>query len=141
MNKLTIIGNLTKDPETRTTQSGSTVCSFTLAVNRRRSQNSNQPEADFFRVNAWNQLGKNCQKYLTKGSKAAVVGRVSVSTYQGNDGSTRASLDVMADDVEFLSAKSDSVIAAINSTPPHKVPVPFQQQGFTDVTDDEDLPF
>ena len=90
MNKLYIIGNLTKDPETRTTQSGSTVCSFTVAVNRRRSQNSNQPEADFFRVNAWNQLGEICQKYLNKGSKAAVVGRVSVSTYQGNDGFTRA---------------------------------------------------
>lgn len=141
MNKLTIIGNLTKDPETRTIQSGSTVCSFTLAVNRRKSQNGNQPEADFFRCNAWNQLGEICQKYLTKGSKAAVVGCVSVSTYQTNDGTTRASLDVMAEDVEFLTAKTDRVIAAINNTPPHKVPVPAQQQGYTDVTDDEDLPF
>ena len=135
MNKLTIIGNLTKDPETRTTQSGSTVCSFTLAVNRRRSQNGNQPEADFFRVNAWNQLGEICQKYLSKGSKAAVVGRVSVSTYQANDGSTRASLDVMAEDVEFLGTKGEQQAAPVQSAPEP------QQQGYTDVTDDEDLPF
>ncbi len=135
MNKLTIIGNLTKDPETRTTQSGSTVCSFTLAVNRRKSQNGNQPEADFFRCNAWNQLGENCQKYLAKGSKAAVVGRVSVSTYQANDGTTRASLDVMAEDVEFLGTKGEQQAAPVQSAPKP------QQQGYMDVTDDEDLPF
>lgn len=135
MNKLHIIGNLTKDPETRTTQSGSTVCSFTVAVNRRRSQNSNQPEADFFRCNAWNQLGDNCQQYLAKGRKVAVVGRVSVSTYQGSDGTTRASLDVMAEDVEFLTPKGEQ-----QTVPAHSAPKP-QQQGFVDVTDDEDIPF
>lgn len=137
MNKLTIIGNLTKDPETRTTQSGSTVCSFTLAVNRRKSQNGNQPEADFFRVNAWNQLGEICQKYLTKGSKAAVVGRVSVSTYQANDGTTRASLDVMAEDVEFLGTKSEQQSASVQSAPKPQQPNP----GWQEVDDDEDLPF
>ncbi len=137
MNKLTIIGNLTKDPETRTTQSGSTVCSFTLAVNRRRSQNGNQPEADFFRVNAWNQLGEICQKYLTKGSKAAVVGRVSVSTYQANDGTTRASLDVMAEDVEFLGTKGEQQAAPVQSAPKPQQPNP----GWQEVDDDEDLPF
>ena len=65
MNKLTIIGNLTRDPELRTTSSGIQVCSFTVAVNRRRSSNadSGQPEADFFRVTAWRQLGEICSKY------------------------------------------------------------------------------
>ncbi|HIU18936.1 MAG TPA: single-stranded DNA-binding protein, partial [Candidatus Limiplasma stercoravium] len=63
MNKLTIIGNLTRDPELRTTSTGVNVCSFTVAVNRRRSaQGGNQPEADFFRVSAWRQLGENCAK-------------------------------------------------------------------------------
>lgn len=140
MNKLTIIGNLTRDPESRTTASGSTVCSFTVAVNRRRSsQNSNQPDADFFRVSAWNQLGENCQRYLAKGRKVAVVGRVSVSTYQGNDGTTRASLDVMADDVEFLSSRQDDA----GYTPaPAAAPkaAPVMDTGFQEV-DDEDLPF
>ncbi len=140
MNKLTIIGNLTRDPESRTTASGSTVCSFTVAVNRRRtSQNSNQPEADFFRVSAWNQLGENCQRYLAKGRKVAVIGRVSVSTYQGNDGATRANLDVMAEDVEFLSSRSDD--AGFTASAPAAVskPAPVVDAGFEEV--DEDLPF
>ena len=101
MNRLTIIGNLTRDPELRTTQSGISVCSFTVAVNRRKAQN-NQPEADFFRVSAWRELGENCAKWLVKGRKVAVVGPVSVSTYQGQDGKTYANLEVTANDVEFL---------------------------------------
>ena len=105
MNKLTIIGNLTRDPELRTTSTGVNVCSFTVAVNRRqRSQGAEgQPEADFFRVSAWRQLGEICQKYLAKGRKVAVVGPVTVRSYTANDGSTRFSLEVTADDVEFLS--------------------------------------
>ena len=70
MNKLTIIGNLTRDPESRTTPNGNNVCTFTVAVNRRRSQNSNQPEADFFRVSVFGVVGENCQRYLAKGRKA-----------------------------------------------------------------------
>ena len=141
MNKLTIIGNLTRDPESRTTASGSTVCSFTVAVNRRRSsQNSNQPDADFFRVSAWNQLGENCQRYLAKGRKVCVIGRVSVSTYQGNDGTTRANLEVMAEDVEFLSSRQDD--AGYTAAAPAATPkaAPAMDAGFQEV-DDEDLPF
>ena len=110
MNRLTIIGNLTRDPELRTTPSGTNVCSFTVAVNRRgrRDAQSNQPEADFFRVSAWNQLGENCARYLAKGRKVCVVGPVSVRTYQGSDGQTRASLEVMANDVEFLSSRNET---------------------------------
>ncbi len=109
MNRLTIIGNLTRDPEQRTTPSGANVCTFTVAVNRRgrRDAQNNQPEADFFRVSAWNQLGENCARYLAKGRKVAGVGSVSVHTYQGNDGQTRASLEVMANDVEFLSSRNE----------------------------------
>lgn len=128
MNKLIIIGNLTRDPESRTTQSGKTVCSFTVAVNRRGSDNT----ADFFRVSAWNQLGENCQRYLAKGRKVAVSGRVSVSTYQANDGTTKANIEVMAEDVEFLTAKGEQG---------EQKPVQQPQQGYTDVTDDEELPF
>ena len=106
MNKLTIIGNLTKDPELRSTQDGISVCSFTVAVNR-RNKREGQPEADFFRVSAWRQLGENCGKYLAKGRKVCVIGPVSVRTYQASDGTTKASLEVTADDVEFLSPKGE----------------------------------
>lgn len=104
MNKLTIIGNLTKDPESRTTASGLSVCTFTVAVNKKRQQEGQQ-DADFFRVTAWRQLGENCGKYLSKGRKVCVIGPVSISTYKGQDGQTRASLEVTAEDVEFLTPK------------------------------------
>ena len=110
MNRLTIIGNLTKDPEIRTTQAGKTVCNFTVAVNRRqkKDQNSDHPEADFFRVAAWNGLAESCQKYLSKGRKVAVVGAVQVNTYTAQDGTTRAQLEIpFAEDVEFLSSRQD----------------------------------
>ena len=107
MNKLTIIGNLTKDPEIRTTQGGHDVCNFTVAVNRR---GGNGPDdADFFRVSAWDKLGETCQRFLDKGRKVAVVGPVGARTYQDKNGETRVSLEVTANDVEFLSPKSDSI--------------------------------
>lgn len=100
MNRLIIIGNLTKDPDKRVTSNGISVCSFTVAVNRRREEGT-----DFFRVTAWRQLADLCGKYLGKGKKIAVVGSVSVSTYQGQDGQTRASMEVNADEVDFLFPK------------------------------------
>ena len=137
MNKLTIIGNLTRDPETRTISTGNTVCSFTVAVNRRKSANSNQPEADFFKVSAWDKLGENCQRFLAKGRKVAVVGSVSVSSYEAKDGGgTRFSLDVRAEDVEFLSPKEQSDAAEPTRTP-NETPVANRY----DEDDPDDLPF
>ena len=107
MNKVSIIGNLTRDPETRTIENGNTVCSFTVAVNRRRQQNGH-PMADFFRVSAWNKLGDVCQRYLAKGRKVYVDGAISVSTFEAKDGTTKASMDVMANDVEFLSPRESN---------------------------------
>lgn len=148
MNKVFLIGNLTRDPELRTTPSGVSVCSFTIAVNRRRANNAEagQPEADFFRVTAWRQLGEICAKYLAKGRKVSVVGSVSVQTYQGNDGQTRASLEVQADDVEFLTPKSEA--GEPSPYAPSAAPAPRannvgsapQGGGFVQV-DEEELPF
>lgn len=107
MNKLTIIGNLTRDPELRTVGSGISVCDFTVAVNRRRT-GEGQQEADFFRVTVWRQLGEICAKYLAKGRKVCVVGPVSVRTYQTQQGETRAQLEVTADDIEFLSPRDQA---------------------------------
>ena len=142
MNKLTIIGNLTRDPELRTTSSGINVCTFTVAVNRRRSANSNQPEADFFRVSAWRERGELCAKYLAKGRKVCVIGPVSVRTYTGNDGTTRASLEVTADEVEFLSSRNDGDAAGGYAAPaaPEAPSADPQAAGFTAVETDE-LPF
>jgi len=77
-----------------------------VAVNRRKKVQG-QPEADFFRVSAWNKLGENCQKYLAKGRKVCVVGSVTAHAYSTQDGKLAASLEVMANEVEFLSARSE----------------------------------
>ena len=140
MNKVVIIGNLTRDPELRTTTAGINVCSFTVAVNRRNRSNQTgaQPEADFFRVTAWRQLGDLCAKYLAKGRKVCVTGPVSVSTYQGNDGTTRASLEVTADDVEFLSSRNEGEAGGYSA--PAAPADNTQSAGFTAVETDE-LPF
>ena len=142
MNKLTIIGNLTRDPELRTTTTGVNVCSFTVAVNRRnrRDDQNGQPEADFFRVTAWRQLGENCAKFLAKGRKVCVIGPVSVRTFQGNDGTTHASLEMTADDVEFLSSRNEDGAAGNYAAPAAAPAADTQAAGFTAVETDE-LPF
>ena len=130
MNKLTIIGNLTKNPELRTTTSGKNVCDFTVAVNRRRPQEG-QPEADYFRVTVWNERAELCAKYLEKGKKVCVIGSVSVRTYTGNDGTTRASLEVTdVAEVEFLSPAGKQA---------ENTPKIDAQSGMQEVN--EDLPF
>ena len=143
MNKVILIGNLTRDPELRTTPAGDSVCSFTVAVNRRRGSNAEagQPEADFFRVTAWRERGELCAKYLAKGRKVCVIGPVSVRTFTGNDGTTRASLEVTADEVEFLSSRNDGEAGGYSAPAAPEVPsADSQAAGFTAVETDE-LPF
>ncbi len=144
MNKIILIGNLTRDPELRTTPSGVNVCDFTIAVNKRRYGQQQQPgvpqsDADFFRITAWRQLGENCAKYLAKGRKVFVSGPLSARTYQANDGTSRVSLEVTADDVEFLSSRADAEAMGA-SAPANNAGVTAQSSGFTAVETDE-LPF
>lgn len=134
MNRLLIIGNLTSDPQSHTTGEGKNVCNFTVAVNRRKKI-PNQPDADFFRVAAWGRTGENCQQYLSKGRKVAVCGQVSVSTYTAQDGSTRANMEVFAEDVEFLSGGGNNQGTQAAAEEPQE-----SSGGFTKVETDE-LPF
>lgn len=99
MNKITLIGNLTNEPEKRATPNGTSVTSFTIAVNRR----GQDKQTDFFRINAWRGLADTCAKFLAKGRKVAVVGELQARIYEAKDGKTKVSLDVQADEVEFLS--------------------------------------
>ncbi len=101
MNKLFIVGNLTRDPEVRITHDGKTVCIFTIAVTRRHGKEG----AEYFRVSAWKALGESCASFLAKGKKVAVTGSVSLNSYESN-GQTRANMEVVADEVEFLSPKA-----------------------------------
>jgi len=126
MNRIFIIGNLCKDPELRTTPSGVPVCTFTIAVNGRKPE-----DTQFFRITTWRQTAENCQRFLAKGRKVAVTGAVSLNTYTAKDGTTKASLEVNADEVEFLGGnRSDADDTGL------KVP-----EGFTPVDPGSDLPF
>ena len=101
MNKAIIIGNLTRDPELRTTQGGISVCSFTVAVQRRGSQAEKQ--ADFIPVVTWRGLAENCGKYLAKGRAVAVVGSIQTRSYDTQNGDKRYVTEILADEVQFLS--------------------------------------
>lgn len=137
MNKVYMIGNLTRDPELRSTQMGVSVCSFSIAVNRRFKGADGKNETDFFNVTAWRQLGELCQQYLAKGRKVAVVGSIQSRSYQAADGSKRIAFDIVADEVEFLSPAQGR-----EEQSEYRAPVPAEPntQGYT-VVEDEDLPF
>lgn len=137
MNKVYLIGNLTRDPEVRTTGSGVTVCNFSIAVNRRfKNQQTGKTETDFFNIVAWRQLGDLCSRYLAKGRKVAVFGSIQTRTYEAQDGSKRTSFDIVADEVEFLSQKNSSE----QSGAPDVIGYAPADTGFTQVDDDE-MPF
>lgn len=147
MNKVFLIGNLTRDPELRTTGSGISVCNFSIAVNRRfKNAQTGQQETDYFNVIAWRQLGELCSRYLAKGRKVAVVGSIQTRSYEAKDGSKRTAFDIVADEVEFLSAKGsaeqDGAQAAPSAQPPASSggEASAYTGGFTQVEDDE-LPF
>lgn len=111
MNKAILIGNLTKDPELTTTNNGVSVCRFTLAVSRRFANAEGERETDFINIVVWRNLADNCHKFLKKGSKAAVVGNIQSRSYDANDGTKRYITEIVAEEVEFISTKSEMTSA------------------------------
>lgn len=105
LNRIVIIGRLTRDPELRSTANGTPVCTFTLAVDRSFKSTNGERETDFIPVVVWRQLGETCGRYLSKGKLAAVDGRLQIRTYQAQDGSKRTAAEVVAENVRFLSPK------------------------------------
>lgn len=132
MNQLTIIGNLTRDPETRdvnTNDGMATVCNLSVAVNR---YVHGEKRTDYFRVSCWGKLAQNAAKYLTKGAKVAVVGQVTARAFNGQDGAARYSLELPAERIEFLSSGAGAAPARDDENQAN--------DGFEEVADDE-LPF
>lgn len=107
MNKVFLIGNLTKDPELTNTTSGLSVCKFTLAVSRRYVANDGSREADFLPIVVWRNQAENCAKYLRKGSKAAIIGSIQTRSYDAQDGTKRYVTEIIADEVQFLNSRVD----------------------------------
>lgn len=102
MNKIILIGNLTKDPELRYTSNQTAVCNFTMAVNRGKDRDGNDKGADFPRIIVYGRSAENCDKYLDKGRKVAIQGRIQTGSYKDKDGKTVYTTDVVAEQVEFL---------------------------------------
>ena len=130
MNKLIIVGNLTKDPELSETPSGISYAKFTVAVSRNYTNSDGERETDFFDITAWRERAELCVKYLKKGSKVGIVGSVQFRTYEDDDGNKRKITEIKVDEIEFLTPKSSSEEAK----PSKKVKPQLEET-------DEDLPF
>ncbi len=140
MNKVFLIGNLTRDPETSETQSGVNVCRFAIAVNRNYTANDGTRETDFFNITVWRQLGENCGKYLKKGSKVAVVGSLQNRSYEDKDGVRRTVTDVVASEVEFLTPKNADSNFGDDAVATRPQPARKEKPVLEEVDDDQ-LPF
>lgn len=138
MLKLFAVGNLTRDPELRSTKDGTPVCTFTVACNRRqRGAQAGQKDADYIRVTVWRKTAESCRQYLSKGKKVAVVGTFQQEEYTDRNGVTRQYIDVQAEDVEFLSPKNEFAPDTVGALDAKQ----NAQSGYTQVADDDDLPF
>lgn len=136
MNRVVIIGNLTRDPESTTTSGGVQKCSFTVAVQRRFANAQGVKEADFIPVVCWRQLAELCSRYLAKGRKVGIEGSIQTRSYDAQDGTKRYVTEIIADGVEFLGSRDGGERDEAPAAPAQK-----QQGGFTPVDDDDELPF
>ena len=132
MNKVILVGNLTKDPELTTTTNGVSVCRFTIAVSRRYVGASGERETDFINIVVWRGQAENCHKYLKKGSKCGVVGTLQTRSYDAQDGSKRYVTEVVADEVEFISTNRTTEAAGRE---------PVEDVAELKPIDDDSLPF
>ena len=115
MNKVFLIGRLTRDPELRYTGSNIPVATFALAVNRNFSNQQGEREADFINIVVWRKQAENVKNYLTQGSQVAIDGRIQTRSYDDNNGQKRYVTEVVADNVEFLGSKNSSNNSMNNS--------------------------
>lgn len=154
-NRVIIGGRITANLELKLTQSNIPVCAFTVAVNRRTGKTKDgetaEPQADFINVVAWRQQAEFVTRYFGKGSSICVVGQIQTRRYQDKDGNNRTATEVVADEIQFVDSKGESTQTApepvqfnsINqvSNQPSYIPDAYKQTGFTDMQNDDDLPF
>ena len=149
MNKVFLIGRLTREPELRYTASNIPTTTFTLAVNRNFTNQSGERETDFINVVVWRKQAENAKDYLTKGSKVAVEGRIQTRNYDGQDGKKVYVTEVVAESVEFLSTKTSE---NVNNVPAEKTDAeilnevvnnddPYADFGQQISIDESELPF
>ena len=125
MNKVFLIGRLTRDPEWRYTGNNTAVATFSLAVNRNFSNQQGEREADFINIVVWRKQAENVKNYLTQGSQVAIDGRIQTRSYDDNNGQKRYVTEVVADNVEFLGSKNSSSNSNNMNDSGNKEPTPY----------------
>lgn len=147
MNKVILVGRLTKDPELRATTSGIPVCSFTVACDRRFVKQGEERKADFINCIAWRQAGESISKYFAKGHRIALEGSIQTRSWTDNEGKTRYATEVVVDQWEFAQSKNEGGAggqavpgAAHFSNSKPTEPLSGDLDGFMPIEDD-DLPF
>ena len=138
MNKVYLIGNLTRDPEMSETPSGVPFCRLGLAVNRPYAGSDGERATDLFNITGWRTHAENCGRYLKKGSKVAVVGSLQNRSYEDKDGNKRTVTDIVASEVEFLSVRNQGEGSSDDTS--HAAPRAVERPTLQQVDDDE-LPF
>lgn len=139
MNKVYLIGNLTRDPELSETNSGVAVCRFGIAVSRRFAQGGDaERQTDFFNCTAWRGLAENIARFCKKGNKVAVAGSIQIRNFEDNAGQKRTYVDIVCDDVEFLTPKGNSADSDNYSAP---APTAKKKPTLEAFDDDSDIPF
>lgn len=142
MNRVFLIGNLTRDPELAETNSGISVCHFAIAVNRGFSSSDGERQTDFFNITAWRGTAETVAKFCKKGSKVAVVGSIQMRQYDDSQGNKRTAVDIIAQEVEFLTrsnnASSDDYAAPAPASAPRGGKKKPTLEAFED---DSDMPF
>ena len=141
MNKVFLIGRLTRDPELRYTGNNTPVASFSLAVNRNFTNQQGEREADFFNITVWRKQAENVKNYLSQGSQVAVEGRLQTRNYEDKDGQKRYVTEVVADNVEFLGSKNSSNNSSNGSSNVEPTPYDFGDNKEPKGTDVDSNPF
>ena len=142
MNKVFLIGNLTRDPELTETSGGVSVCHFSIAVNRNYTSGDGERQTDFFNVTAWRGLADTVSRFCKKGSKVAVSVSIQLRNYEDNSGQKRTAVDIIAQDVEFLSSKNQNQGDDYYDTGESKPAAsPRKKPALQAFDDDGDIPF
>ena len=141
MNKVFLIGRLTRDPELRYTGSNVAVATFSLAVNRNFSNAQGEREADFINIVVWRKQAENVKNYLSQGSQVAIDGRIQTRSYDDQDGKKRYVTEVVADDVEFLGTKGSNNSSSTSSASSEPTPYDFGDNNSNTTTDVDNNPF
>ena len=140
MNKVYLIGNLTRDPELTETPSGVARCRFSIAVNRNYRGPDGERQTDFFNCTAWRGQAETIARYTKKGNKVAVVGSIEMREYEDNTGVRRTAVDVIVQDVEFLTPKADEGFDG-EPAPRATSAAPKKKPTLQQMDDDSDIPF